>query len=699
MPGCHQHEETTSSSVVPTSVWQPSGCGCQAKSTLEPHVEVTPREVEKGPCECQECKSFYKDCTEEDVYDALPWLSIDIHDMERDIWVDGSFDGVHPHESFLLLDEQVLDNLDNITSWREELNEKVVAQNDQRSRVQKPRPDGNPASDHTGVRYDEESNVELASDVYRDFVCLEYQEWIPSSEVYKFHSFLSNLDQNLNNQPGCWPIKAYDQTERKFIVTWNGALKGKNASEFIRSMRGGEEILFDSIINSGFLDKNNIHMNEFSSIINGQKWLEWDNGYIPMFSDFPRFELMRMALWLLASMEEGVIESFDRFGNVRENVLGEILNKNMSYKLYDPKKKINKIWQSNCHGMEKQSFVSTPKLQIGSQICGDKYNNVLVSKKLIMYGNLIFEFKNINEYGKDGVLSGNNHGFPASNRTVHFCTLNIDRQAVIYDWAMTLAASHMLASFSSNHDEERMNHEKAQNICIRMAFTALVDIVETILHETSHNLDLWHCAESENKKASCVQDVVAATWMYYTIARLGLSRVRSDWEANFKTTLYWDRYLGDTSDYEEEGRFIDFNIECKQGSMLSPGLEKLLYVLTVLFGVPIPIAMLIVLAAAALGPAAQAILAAMMLASYGFAIASSEIREALTTDISPATNARIHWGIDYTLIMGGHLRVCVVTSRIEECNPTPFTNCFQMNAPEGLLDCEFEVTGGKQNEF
>ena len=66
---------------------------------------------------------------------------------------------------------------------------------------------------------------------------------------------------------------------------------------------------------------------------------------------------------------------------------------------------------------------------------------------------------------------------------------------------------------------------------------------------------------------------------------------------------------------------------------------------------------------------------------------SAIVNQAVTESLGAESDGSLHVGIDQPLVMGGHLKVCVVTGRSPECADTPSTECWQSNPPEGVLSC------------
>ena len=71
------------------------------------------------------------------------------------------------------------------------------------------------------------------------------------------------------------------------------------------------------------------------------------------------------------------------------------------------------------------------------------------------------------------------------------------------------------------------------------------------------------------------------------------------------------------------------------------------------------------------------LLAENLMAALTYATSGSDARVLVT----------FIWGIDYPLVMGGNLTMCVVKGRSTDCADTDATSCFQFDPPPGFTDC------------
>jgi hypothetical protein len=280
------------------------------------------------------------------------------------------------------------------------------------------------------------------------------------------------------------------------------------------------------------------------------------------------------------------------------------------------------------------------------------------------------------EFGYYGVQEdphwGSHHAGRRRKGVVHLCAILVDRAALVYDWFLGLAATHALAAEDPTLAEQAADHRVAQNICLRMALAAAAGLARSVVHETAHNLDLYHCANGNGRKAGCVQDVAAFTWFFYTTARLGLPGVHEYLDAS---VVDWQVGLG--FEVTPEGRILYDEIECKQGSMVEEEDDTTWEVANVIIAAAAGAGALVTWGGAFVAYATIAALAGV----------SAVVNQAVTEDLGVASDGKLHIGIDRPLIMGGHLRVCVVTDRSPDCADQPSTECWQSNPPEGVLPC------------
>lgn len=156
-----------------------------------------------------------------------------------------------------------------------------------------------------------------------------------------------------------------------------------------------------------------------------------------------------------------------------------------------------------------------------------------------------------------------NHDFTETDHTaawgnrVWFCTTHLDRDAIMYDWYVSVA-TRIFATLSAL-DPTSDRYAAAQlavNHCLRMAMGVAAEFAGMIVHETAHNLSLWHCSEpttiAEGKKISCAQDVARVAWRLHVTAVCGLPWVAHDFpddtDQEAFSEVVWDIRLGNAAD-------------------------------------------------------------------------------------------------------------------------------------------------------
>ena len=128
---------------------------------------------------------------------------------------------------------------------------------------------------------------------------------------------------------------------------------------------------------------------------------------------------------------------------------------------------------------------------------------------------------------------------------------------------------------------------------------------------------------------------------------------------------------------QEEERIEYAGIECKQGSMVDEEDDTTWEVANVIIAAVAGAGALVTWGGAFVAYATIAALAGV----------SAIVTEAVTDSLGTESDATLHVGIDQPLVMGGHLKVCVVTGRSPDCADDPSTECWQSNPPEGVLPC------------
>lgn len=166
------------------------------------------------------------------------------------------------------------------------------------------------------------------------------------------------------------------------------------------------------------------------------------------------------------------------------------------------------------------------------------------------------------------------HG-PLTDFGVWFAGNQLDMLAALYDWLLVLATRHFAMAVvvrtpgfklrdvsltSLEAEEQALRHHVASRIVLRMAESVVAHwACEVLLHETGHNLSLYHCREPDlvgNTRVHCLQDRAAKAWWTYVNAKLGLAT--GVWESSdpltypdITFTLTWETPPGPKSSYSD----------------------------------------------------------------------------------------------------------------------------------------------------
>lgn len=474
---------------------------------------------------------------------------------------------------------------------------------------------------------------------------------------------------------------------------------------------GAQERLWESIFQCGFLDDTSRRPADFDS----QLWKDgWDESLSHMHSAqfrfvwgatdsmhgvAPRREVMRWALWLIQALHKGVPQRFEDW-DVFRDVVVPIRDGEMRY--YVAKGGIL------CHGWDEMRCIQVPSLAAATgEPCGVQAEGTdcLFDHELVLVGELHFKFDQVApDFGE-----GSHHGGHTGSRKVSLCMGALDRSTVMFDWYVTLAVSHLAHAehFARSAPQTAAYHEVAVNILLRMALGAASAVAQTILHETAHNITLWHCAEGSTrgaKKVGCLQDAISHMWSWRAIARLGLPYTWVGVPSNNNTrsvtgtTLWMTDYGGDAWQIPNDpvtGRMTDQGIVgCGQGS-LWPGFESP-------DDIPDQIER-----AATVGAVAGAVVGALASAgtSVGVTVVGAVVGAVVGSAVGtagaliygaaeltylatlwPESTADLVVGIDTPLEMGGVLSVCFVANRPADCATKPTIACFSQ-PPDGVPTC------------
>jgi hypothetical protein len=305
-----------------------------------------------------------------------------------------------------------------------------------------------------------------------------------------------------------------------------------------------------------------------------------------------------------------------------------------------------------------------------------------------------FEFLRLNDdLGELGV--GGNHGFiseagkpsmPFGGR-VWISSIELDVAAVAYDYLVSLAVRHyawaQFKAASAPNQGSVEEHLTAAGVCLRMALSVVADYLGThMVHETTHNVGLWHCgSEVLGFESECIQDGVAYSWWAHATATLGLGT--TSWDPNPSSapgtvhlSVGWSPSLHghagwsgdpDTSATSPSARWVSTNadqpylldpIECSEGGKAeATDFTAVNTALTVF---------------AMIDPATSEILRMITLA--------------LEWDLGPGilpSSAKIVFTIDRPLQIGGKVLGCCFVQGPGNCCSEEGHPCWETDGPEG----------------
>ena len=429
----------------------------------------------------------------------------------------------------------------------------------------------------------------------------------------------------------------------------------------------------------------------------GHQWDEWNTdrsilNYSPSVSPTPRREFVLRTMQLVHEFEEGLPETFEG-QEVRAGVGDRIASGTMDFRIYtseadetpdilhDPEGWVvhEFIKPRQCFGVGQQQLAAAPGFgDLGSDLdnsCMDDGCDVRVVRDLRDQVAFTFQWRGAVTDVDFGI--GSNHG--ALSDTVWFCNITIDRGSVLFDWFVALATRHLARALAG----DGLAHLQATNIVLRMALAVCAEWGRTLIHETAHNLSLWHCAEpdwwrSRPHTVGCVQDGAAWTWKLFVTARLGLPGFES-WEANShdpgfalgtrnEAVVYWRPGLG--LDLHTPGAYGAFELKdevlCKQGTRLG---DAELAAMETWSGVLL-----------VAGIVSQSLV--LVVASRALAFAAEEL------DLGERHFADLRFTIRSPLQRGGTVTYCCLQDRTHDCAAdAEKVPCWPENPPSGFRGC------------
>ena len=427
----------------------------------------------------------------------------------------------------------------------------------------------------------------------------------------------------------------------------------------------------------------------------GDQWNEWNTdgsilNYSPSVSPTPRREFVLRTMQLVREFEEGLPETFEGLA-VRAAIGDRIASGSMDFRIYtseaddtpaileDPEGWVvhEFIKPRQCFGVDQQQFASGPDFgDLGSDLgnsCTDDGCDVRVVRDLRDRVAFTFQWRGAVENAEYGI--GSNHG--ALSDTVWFCNVTLDRGSVLFDWFVALATRHLARAVAG----DGLAHLQAANIVLRMALAVCAEWGRTLIHETAHNLSLWHCAEPDWWRArphtvGCVQDGAAWTWKLFVTARLGLPGTWSivNHDAGFplgtrnESVVYWRPDLGlDLYTAGVQGVFeLTDEVLCKQGARASDNELAAMQTWSDVLLVAGILSRSLVL----------------VLASRALAFAAEEL------DLGEEHSADLRFTIRHPLQRDETVTYCCLRNRTRDCAADPEeASCWPDNPPSGFRGC------------
>lgn len=317
----------------------------------------------------------------------------------------------------------------------------------------------------------------------------------------------------------------------------------------------------------------------------------------------------------------------------------------------------------------------------------------------------------------EDAINSNNHGFvPRGNEIeaqlgarggehpfsdlgwgnrVWFCVTNIDRAAMMFDWYVALATRHFAHSFRTNDPGNWLRHSLAAHTVLRMALGVVSRWAKTILHETAHNVSVFHCNEPVERELGltglmigCVQDVVSNAWLVNAMAQKGLPVVEHFLDSpaldSIATTseVTWNINYGwkvgtcngvlspapsGTYDVQFQSYFIDEGIECEQSQFVDDATLQRMHAIA---------RALAVVGALRLSPSLLGL-------AYVLEFVTDQIEELpeASTDLE---SGDMMFNIDRPLEMGGKVTDCCFLDLNPECVGRTGAPCWSVaDAPAG----------------
>lgn len=429
------------------------------------------------------------------------------------------------------------------------------------------------------------------------------------------------------------------------------------------------------------------------------RWTTWsDAGYDQQVSDAPRRQLFRRVLSLIVEYQEGIPERIEQW-RPRDAVVDQVVAGDMDYRIYAPwdapgpipgfdnivnlgdveaiEEWAVKTWvlPRICTGSRETflgvdlSLAAGPAVGYGTDVaCGGCWAYAVAEFGV----GVTFRF----QVGDPAapISLGSNHGLLEDR--VWFGQIELDRCATAYDWLVAQAIRHFAWSFREEDPVMVLRQLVAAQLCLRNALAVAALWGRTVVHESCHNENLYHCQTG----AACAQDHAAYAWWVHVTARLGLPR--ADWLADdhestgqVGLTIFNDQDFGlDPTVVPFPGARVSWpnQVECNQGTTAAQSDIDEMRTWGALAAV----------AAGLMGdPTLKVALADL---SYYLLLGADELQ------LGTATRATLEFAIDTPLVPGGSATVCCIKGRDPACVTGGLgfdVPCWSSDPPSGAGGC------------
>ncbi len=308
-----------------------------------------------------------------------------------------------------------------------------------------------------------------------------------------------------------------------------------------------------------------------------------------------------------------------------------------------------------------------------------------------------FEFEFDCDSGTD-IPAGANHGF--LTRRVWFCAIMVDRWALMFDWFEGQATRHLamarrnFARGTARGEVAAMRDLAACRTCLQMAASCAADLAGLVVHETAHNVSLYHCYDPVlSKPIDGFQDAARWSWWVLAAAKLGITRVEHSrgWSGvnwydpmcHLNQPLAFKRVGGWTGEEWGDGRLRGGVVEIRdtvgdsEATSAGFGAELLSFV-------------------GAISSYLLALTTDYVMAGFVMRL-SFWLSESIDRDLlrrEGATNGPLSFAVALPLVPGGGVLSCCIDIDDADCTSHPGPRaCWSSNPPDEAEGCCVQSTG------